>query len=126
MQDFRELKTWQKSHELTRAVYRVTGRFPSAETYGVTGQMRRAAVSVGANIAEGCGRGSRADFARFLNMAMGSASELQYLLLLARDLAYLPQDVHAELDGATSEIKRMLTSLLKKLRAAKRQPTDSA
>jgi four helix bundle protein len=91
MKNFRELKVWGKSHQLTLAVYKATTTFPREEEYGLTSQLRRACASVPANIAEGCGRGSEADFARFLQIAMGSASELEYHLLLARDLNLLRQ-----------------------------------
>ena len=117
MQDFRDLKVWQKSHGGIREIYRASADFPREEIYGLTAQLRRAAISVGANIAEGCGRGSDPDFARFLQMAMGSASEVEYLLLLARDLNYLSADVHMGLSTEISEVKRMLSALLKKLRA---------
>jgi four helix bundle protein len=89
MRDFRELKVWRKAHELTLDVYRVTRAFPKEETYGLTSQIRRAAASVGANIAEGSGKNSRSDFARYLQIAIGSASELEYHLLLAKDLCYV-------------------------------------
>jgi four helix bundle protein len=85
MRDFRELQVWQKSHLLTVAVYGVTASFPIEELYGLTSQIHRAAVSISANIAEGGCRNGNADFARFLQIAAGSASELEYLLLLARD-----------------------------------------
>ena len=117
MQDFRDLKVWQKSHGAIREIYRVSVDFPRDEIYGLTAQLRRAAVSVGANIAEGCGRGSDSDFARFLQMAMGSASEVEYLLLLARDLDYLGADAHAGLNADMAEVKRMLSAFLKKLKA---------
>jgi four helix bundle protein len=83
MQDFKKLKVWEKGHQLTLAVYKLTARFPKEELYGLTSQMRRAAASVVSNIAEGCGRGGRADFGSFLQMATGSASELECQLLLS-------------------------------------------
>ncbi len=122
MQDFRRLKVWQKSHDLACRLYRETHGFPSRETYGLTSQIRRAAVSIPANIAEGCGRGSDADFARFLQLAMGSASEIQYLLLLARDLTYVQPDTHAAHERSIVEIKRMLTTFMKSLRPG-REPS---
>ena len=127
MQDFRQLKIWRKSHDLTLAVHRATQGFSAAETYGLTSQMRRAAAVIPTNVAEGTGRGSDPDFARFLHIAMGSASELQYLLLLARDLSYVGGDVHAPLDDITAEIKRMLASLLRtvKSRASAAAKSDS-
>lgn len=116
MQDFRELKVWQKGHALTLAVYRETASFPREEVYGLTAQMRRCCSSIPANIAEGCGRNSDADFARFLQIAMGSASELEYHLLPARDLGFLPAPTYQPLNAAVIEIKRMLSSFLVRLR----------
>lgn len=124
MQDFHKLKVWRDSHALACDIYRASGRFPAAETYGLTSQIRRAATSVPANIAEGCGRDSRSDFARFLHIAMGSASEVEYLLLLARDLAYLPADAHAGLEAKAVEVKRMLTAFARRLKARARPTTD--
>ena len=117
MQDFRNVETWKKSHRLTLDVYRATAAFPKQELYGLTSQLRRSAASVPANIAEGCGRGSDADFARFLHIAMGSASELQYHLLLARDLSYLHEDSYRQLHANVAEVKRMLAGLIAKLKA---------
>ena len=85
MKDFGDLKVWHEAHKLTLAVYRASAAFPREERYGLTAQMRRSAVSVPSNIAEGCGRRG-ADFGRFMQIAMGSACELEYQLLLARDL----------------------------------------
>ena len=116
MQDFRELKVWVKGYDLTLAVYKKTVRFPREELYGLTSQIRRASASIPANIAEGCGRGSSPELRRFLEIAMGSASELEYRLLLARDLGYfLPTD-YAQLYQSTCEVKRMLASFITKLR----------
>jgi four helix bundle protein len=117
MRDFHSRKVWQKSHLLVRDVYRSSHRFPRAEAYGLTSQLRRAAVSISANIAEGCGRGSSADFARCAQIAMGSASEVEYLLLLARDLEYLTPDEYYPLEGQVIEVKRMVSALMTKLRA---------
>lgn len=89
MKDFRNLKVWEKSHQLALAVYKATSTFPRHELYGLTSQIRRACASIPANIAEGCGRSGDAELARFLQIAMGSASELEYHLLLARDLGFL-------------------------------------
>ena len=118
MQGFRRLNVWEKAHELTLNVYKVTARFPKEELYALTSQLKRAASSVAANIAEGCGRGSDADFARFLLIAMGSASELEYHLLLARDLKFLSETDYQGLDTRTIEVKRMLASLIKKTRGS--------
>ncbi len=117
MQDFRQLKVWEKSHQLTLAIYAAAKGFPTDERYGVTSQMRRAAASVPTNIAEGCGRGSDADFARFIQIALGSASELEYLVILARDLSYLSPEQAGSFETAIQEVKRMLTGLIKTLKA---------
>jgi four helix bundle protein len=117
MQDFRQLKVWEKSHDLTLAVYRATAEFPTEEKYGLTGQIRRSCSSIPTNIAEGCGRGSDPEFGRFLQIAMGSASELEYQLLLARDLSLLPVARYEGLHGSVTEVKRMLATFILKLRA---------
>lgn len=115
MRDFRQLQVWEKSHQLTLNVYQSTSEFPNSELYGLTSQLRRAAVSIPANIAEGCGRETQADFKRFLNIAMGSASELEYHLILAHDLAYLKDRDYKHLSSHIIEIKRMLTGLIKSI-----------
>jgi four helix bundle protein len=117
MRDFHKLTVWQKSHEVTLAVYQTTGRFPQSELYGLSSQMRRAAASVPANIAEGAGRGSEKEFGRFLTIAAGSASELEYHLLLAHDLGYLDAETFEQLNSTTNEIKKMLNALIRKLKA---------
>lgn len=117
MRDFRELKVWQKSHELILAIYKETERFPKSEIYGLTSQIRRAAVSIGANIAEGAGKNSRPDFARFLQISLGSGSELEYELLLACDLGYLRRERCIELINQVTETKKkkMLTGFIQYL-----------
>ena len=117
MKDFRELKVWQKAHELTLTVYRITATFPREELYGLTSQIRRACSSIAANLAEGCGRSGDAEFARFCSIAMGSASELEYHLLLAKDLKLIKPADYEELAPRATELKRMLTGLLQKLNA---------
>jgi four helix bundle protein len=117
MRDFREYKVWEKSHQLTLAVYVASRGFPRDELYGLTSQVRRSASSVPANIAEGCCRGGDGEFARFLGIAMGSASELDYHLLLAHDLHYLSPEQYAILLPQVSEVKRMLASFIKKIQA---------
>ena len=117
MKDFRSLKVWHKAHRLVLAVYRASAGFPSEERFGLTSQLRRACVSIPANIAEGCGRRTDDDFARFMDYAMGSASEVEYHLLLARDLGLLGAEAHEQLHGQTTEVKRMLASFLATLRA---------
>ncbi len=117
MKDFRELKVWEKAHGLTLAVYRVTSGFPREELYGLTSQLRHAATSVAANLAEGCGRNGDAEFGRFCSIAMGSASELEYHLLLAKDLELIEPADYDNLATSVTELKRMLSGLLRKLRA---------
>jgi four helix bundle protein len=117
MKDFHELNVWQKAHELTLAVYQVTADLPREERYGLTSQLRRSTCSIPANLAEGCGRSGDAEFARFCSIAMGSASELEYHLLLAKDLKVIHPKRHAYLSQRTTELKRMLTALMQKLRS---------
>ena len=117
MKDFRQLKVWEKSHELALAIYHTTASFPREETYGLASQIRRAASSIPSNIAEGCGRDGDAELARFCTIAKGSASELEYELLLARDLKLLQPANYETLSQQTVEIKRMLTVLVQKLTA---------
>jgi four helix bundle protein len=117
MKDLRELKVWQKAHQLTLAVYHVTTQFPREELCGLTSQIRRSCSSIPANLAEGCRRNGDAEFARFCSIAAGSASELNYHLLLARDLDLIDPRDHKDLAEQIMEIKRMLSALLQKLRA---------
>ncbi|MDP9238161.1 MAG: four helix bundle protein [Chloroflexota bacterium] len=120
MQDYRKLKVWAKSHELTLAVYRATQSFPQHEAYRLTSQMRRCSSSIPSNIVEGCGRGSNPDFLRFLYVALGSANELEYQLLLAHDLGYIADALHLELSAGSLEVKRMLSALIVTLKTSKR------
>jgi four helix bundle protein len=117
MKDFRTLKVWEKAHAVTLAVYKATETFPKHELYGLTSQIQRAAVSIPTNIAEGCGKDSNAELKRYFLIAMGSASELEYLLLLARDLNYLPNENHQTLNADLTEVRRMLNAFIQKLKA---------
>lgn len=117
MKDFRKLNVWEKSHYLTISVYKYTKTFPKDELYGLTNQIRRASVSIPANIGEGCGRDSDAELARFCHIAMGSASKLEYHFLLTHDLKYLESSKFNQLTQAITEVKRMLTSFIQKLKA---------
>ena len=117
MQDFRELKVWEKGHELVLAVYRSTATFPKAELFGLTSQMRRSAVSIPANVAEGCCRGGDTEFARFLQIAMASSSELKYYLMLAHDLEFMSAADSQQLIEQVNEVQKMLASLIRRLRA---------
>ena len=116
MRDFRELQVWRKGHHLVLDVYRATSGFPREELYGLTSQVRRSVASIPANLAEGCGRGGDPELARFMQITMGSASELEYHLLLARDLNYLSDTDYQELAERTKEIKRMLAPFINRLK----------
>lgn len=112
MRNYRDLQVWTKAHNLTLGLYRVSQRFPREEIYGITGQLRRAAVSIGANLAEGCGRRTSRELARFVRIALGSASELDYHLLLSRDLGFMTADEFTSASAALTEVRKMLTSFL--------------
>ncbi|PYP88219.1 MAG: diversity-generating retroelement protein bAvd family protein [Candidatus Angelobacter sp. Gp1-AA117] len=115
MKDFRDLKVWHKAHALVLACYESTSTFPKQEMFGLVSQIRRAGSSIPANIAEGCGRRGNGELHRFLNIAMGSASELEYHFLLARDLKFISPAQHERLHAQVTEVKRMLASLLIKV-----------
>jgi len=117
VKDFRELKIWTRSHALTLRVYRASKRFPREEMFALTSQMRRAASSVPANIAEGCGRDGDAELKRFLTIALGSACELDYHWLLACELGYVSEPEAATTAGEILEIRRMLGAFVRKLKA---------
>lgn len=117
MQSFRSLRVWEKSHRLTLDVYSCSKAFPREEIYGLTSQMRRASASIGMNIAEGCCRRGNVEMARFLQIAMGSASELEYQLLLAHDLDYLQNPEYERLAEQAVEVRRMLSFLMQKVKA---------
>lgn len=112
MKDFKELKVWQRAYSMSLAIYEASREFPREEIYGLTSQLRRSAVSIGANIAEGCGRRSDGELIRFLQIARGSASEVEHHLMLARDLKFLPAKTHQMLEKNLQEVQRMLTSLV--------------
>ena len=118
MKGFQELKVWQKAHELTLGVYEATAGFPRIEIYGLTSQLRRACSSIPANLAEGCGRVGNSEFRRFCSIAMGSASELEYHLLLAKDLKFIRPGDHERLSGQLTEVRRMLSALAESLRTS--------
>ena len=117
MQSFRSLRVWEKSHKLTLDIYSFSNAFPRNEMFGLTSQMRRASASIGMNIAEGCCRKGDIEMGRFLQMAMGSASEVEYQLLLAHDLDYLRHPAYEQLSIQVVEVKRMLSSLIQKVKA---------
>jgi four helix bundle protein len=118
MGDFQQLAVWNRSHQFALGVHRVTASFPTSERYGLGAQMRRAAVSVVSNIAEGCGRQSDRELARFLRIARGSLRELECQLLLARDLEYIPADCWRRDNTECQEISKMLTGLIQTVRSS--------
>jgi len=118
--DYRKLAVWERAHRLTLAVYEATRALPKEELFGLTSQLRRAAASVPANISEGCGRNGDAELARFLSIAIGSATELDYHLLLAHDLGYITPDRYERLSSETQEVTRMMVSFRDRLQ----RPTD--
>ena len=115
MKDFRNLRVWQEAHQLTLQIYRATAKFPREELYGLTSQIRRCSTSMGANIAEGCGKRGNNEFQRYLVIASGSPSELDYELLLAKDLEYLSDQTYQRLYDDLGRFRRMLSSLLQKV-----------
>lgn len=123
MKDFGTLKVWEKAHALTLAIYKSTEGFPKQEMYALTSQIQRAAVSIPANIAEGCGKDSDAELKRYFLISMGSSSELEYLLLLAHDLGYLPKSAFQSMTNDLVEIRKMLNAFIQKLKTStKSQP----
>jgi four helix bundle protein len=123
MRDFRKILVWQKSHDLTLRLYKITSTFPKEELYGLTSQIRRASASIPTNIAEGCGRDTQTELARFIHIAAGSASELDYHLLLSYDLGYTNQETYQELEQSISEIKRMLYGFEKTVSSNPKRPS---
>jgi len=112
MRNYRELRVWQEAHKLSASIYAVTASFPRREIYGLTSQIRRASVSIEANLAEGCGRQTDGELARFIQIAMGSASELDCELLLAHDLTFLEAVDHRDLSNRLTAVRKMLSALL--------------
>jgi four helix bundle protein len=116
MQNYKDLKVWEKAHQFTLTVYEVSKSFPREEIYSLTSQLRRAASSIPANIAEGCGKNTQAEFAHFLNISLGSSNESEYFLILSKDLKYLAQPNFDILFTNINEIKAMLIALITKVR----------
>ncbi|WP_407401866.1 four helix bundle protein [Chryseobacterium sp.] len=116
MKDFRQLQVWSKSHELVKELYKVSESFPKQELFGLTSQLRRVSISVPTNIAEGCGRGSDADFKRFIQIAFASASEVEYLIFLSFELSFIIESDYLFLNNQIIEIKKMLAGLINKLK----------
>lgn len=111
----KDLIVWQKGIDLSRVIYKLTGEFPQREVYGLSSQMRRAAVSIPSNIAEGRARHSRKDFAHFLHIAFGSAAELETQLLIAKQLDFCTEEIYTETNALLSEVSRMLRAMIEKL-----------
>src|SRR6476646_9609974 len=120
VKDFRELKVWERAHQMTLLAYKLTDRFPKHELFGLASQIRRCSSSIPANIAEGCGRVGNSEFHRFLQIACGSANELEYHFLLARDLGYISESDHASTEKQLLEMKRMLVALTRKVGAERK------
>ena len=116
MQNYQDLKVWQKSHQFVLAVYQLTNDFPKTEIFGLTSQMRRATVSISANLAEGCGKNSMLDIANFFQISLCSLHETEYYLLLSKDLNYISLEMFDKRNSEIREIKAMLISLIKKIR----------
>ncbi len=121
MRPFQQLVVWQKAHENTLGVYRISAGFPREEMFGQTSQMRRSSASAPTNIAEGSVHDEGREFHRFLGIALGSAAELEYQLILARDLGYISHEEHAVIDGAVNEVKRMLVRFRARLSAQRNE-----
>ena len=119
MKDFRKLVVWEKSHKLTLLIYKVTVAFPKEEQYVLTSQIRRAAASAPTNIAEGCGKQTQVDFARYLQQAFGSVQEVQYLSFLCYELKYIEENVYLALEEDINQLKAMLINLIKTVRKVK-------
>jgi len=117
MQNYKDLKVWEKAHLFTLKVYESTKAFPKEEIYSLTNQLRRSASSIPANIAEGCGKNSKNDFAHYLNIALGSTNESEYYLILSKDLKYLEEDLFQILFNLINEVKGMLIALINKVRS---------
>ncbi len=115
MRNYSELLVWQKSHELTLKIYKTSFSFPKEEIYDLTSQMRRSSSSIPTNIAEGCGRDSNAEMKQFLIISSGSSSELEYQLLLIKDLNYISEVLYLELSAAVVEIRKMIRAFIKAL-----------
>lgn len=117
MQNYKDLKVWEKAHSFTLQVYEYTKVFPKEELYSLTNQLRRSASSIPANIAEGCGKNSNSEFAHFLNIALGSANESEYFIILSKDLLYLKEEFFQTLFILINEVKGMLIALINKVRS---------
>lgn len=121
MKDYRNIQAWQRAHKLVLLLYELTEGFPTKESYGLTSQLRRAAISVPTNIAEGCGRTTEMELTRFMDISLGSLNEIEYLLLLSADLNYIEKKIYQKLSEEVVEIRKMLTAFVKTVRKSNRQ-----
>jgi four helix bundle protein len=117
MRNYKDLHVWEKAHHLTLSIYKATQTFLKDERFGLTSQVRRASASIPANLAEGCGRRSDGEMARYIQIAMGSGAELSYHLLLAKDLGFVKSEEYAELNSDLDRVMRMLSALSGKIRS---------
>ena len=115
MRDYKKYDIWKQSHQLSLEVYKLTEKFPKEEMFGLTSQIRRSSTSITINIVEGCGRGSDDDFKRMLYIALGSAFEVEYILLLSKDLGYISENDFSELSLKAEEVKMKISKLILKL-----------
>ncbi len=115
MRDFKKLKVWERSHNFVLNIYQLTKLFPKEELYGIISQLRRAAVSIPTNIAEGSGKQTEKDFAKYLSIAAGSTNETEYLLILSKDLGFIKESIATDLITEINEIKKMLNAFILKI-----------
>jgi four helix bundle protein len=116
MRNFKDLEVWEEAHKIALTIYKLTKNFPKEEVYGITSQLRRSGLSVPTNIAEGCGRGSQAELKRFCDIVMGSASEVEYLLLFCRDLGLIEESSYSEINEQLITLKKRLNAFIQKLK----------
>jgi len=117
MMNYKDLKVWSKAHQSALSIYQLTNNFPKEEQYNLTSQIRRAALSIPTNIAEGSGKFTNSDFAKFLQIALGSTHEVEYLLLFSNELKFIDQKDYETISSEIGEVKAMLITLIKKIRA---------
>ena len=115
MRDFRKLNVWERAHNFVLNIYKLSKPFPKEELYGITSQLRRAVVSIPTNIAEGCGKHTEKDFVRYLSIAAGSTSEVEYLLILSKDLKFIDESIALAQITEINEIKKILNALMMKI-----------
>lgn len=125
MKDFKNIEIWKRSHKLTVEIYRATQHFPKEEIFGLTSQIRRAVSSIPTNIAEGCGRRTNAELANFLNIASGSASEVEYEILLAKEVGYITAEQCDVWTQGITEIRSMLAAYMRTLTSSNQKSVVS-